>query len=79
MDEVPVSFDIPPSRTVDQIGTDRIIINTTGHEQNSFTVVLTCAADGSKVPTIIFKEKTVPKENLLSGVQIEVKSCLFKP
>jgi transposase-like protein len=73
MDEVPVSFDIPPSRTVDQIGKKSIKINTTGHERNCFTVVLACAADGSKLPAmIIYKRRTVPKENLPSGVQIEV-------
>ncbi|GFV12163.1 hypothetical protein TNCV_1536601 [Trichonephila clavipes] len=47
MDEVPLSFDIPPTRTVDVQGASSIPINTTGNERTSFTVVLCCAANGS--------------------------------
>ncbi|GFV36094.1 hypothetical protein TNCV_346101 [Trichonephila clavipes] len=46
MDEVPLSFDIPPTRTVDVQGASSIPINTTGNERTSFTVVLCCAANG---------------------------------
>ncbi|GFS70291.1 pogo transposable element with KRAB domain [Trichonephila clavipes] len=46
MDEVPLSFDIPPTRTVDVQGASSILINTTGNERTSFTVVLCCAANG---------------------------------
>ena len=71
MDEVPVSFDIPPNRTVEQVGTQSVNITTTGHERNSFTVVLACSADGFKLPpTIIFKRKTLPKEDFPRGVEI---------
>ncbi|GFT36488.1 pogo transposable element with KRAB [Trichonephila clavipes] len=45
MDEVPLSFDIPPTRTVDVQGASSIPINTTGNERTSFTVVLCCAAN----------------------------------
>ncbi|GFW08103.1 pogo transposable element with KRAB [Trichonephila clavipes] len=38
MDEVPLSFDIPPTRTVDVQGASSIPINTTGNERTSFTV-----------------------------------------
>ncbi|GFX66169.1 hypothetical protein TNCV_1906541 [Trichonephila clavipes] len=33
MDEVPLSFDIPPTRTVDVQGASSIPINTTGNER----------------------------------------------
>ncbi|GFT83665.1 hypothetical protein TNCV_2825971 [Trichonephila clavipes] len=46
MDKVPLSFDIPPTRTVDVQGASSIPINTTGNERTSFTVVLCCAANG---------------------------------
>ncbi|GFU97518.1 HTH CENPB-type domain-containing protein [Trichonephila clavipes] len=48
MDNVPLSFDIPPTRTVDDQGASSIPINTTGNERTSFTVVLCCAASGLK-------------------------------
>ncbi|GFV73094.1 formin-1 [Trichonephila clavipes] len=45
MDEVPLSFGIPPTRTVDVQGASSIPINTTANERTSFTVVLCCAAN----------------------------------
>ncbi|GFV73540.1 pogo transposable element with KRAB domain [Trichonephila clavipes] len=71
MDEVPLSFDIPPTRTVDVQGASSIPINTTGNERTSFTVVLCCAANGLKLPPmLIFKRKTPPKENFPKCVEI---------
>ncbi|GFV73560.1 pogo transposable element with KRAB domain [Trichonephila clavipes] len=71
MDEVPLSFDIPPTRTVDVQGASSIPINTTGNERTSFTVVLCCAANGLKLPPmLIFKRKTLPKENFPKCVEI---------
>ncbi|GFV32053.1 pogo transposable element with KRAB [Trichonephila clavipes] len=50
MDEDPLSFDIPPTRTVDVQGAKfSISINTTGNERTSFTVVLCCAANGVEI------------------------------
>ncbi|GFY33078.1 pogo transposable element with KRAB domain [Trichonephila clavipes] len=73
MDEVPLSFDIPPTMTVDVQGASSIPINTTGNERTSFTVVLCCAANGLKLPLmLIFKRKTLPKENFPKGVEIRV-------
>ncbi|GFT17196.1 hypothetical protein TNCV_4739071 [Trichonephila clavipes] len=64
MDEVPLSFDIPPTRTVD--GASSIPINTTGNERTSFTVVLCCAANGLKLPPmLILKEKRSQKKTSL--------------
>ena len=64
MDETPMTFDLPSNTTVDEIGIRTVSIRTTGHEKTNFTVVLTCMADGTKLPPlIIFKLKKIPKGN----------------
>jgi len=64
MDETPVSFDLPSNTTIDELGARSVSIRTTGHEKANFTVVLTCMADGTKLPPlIIFKLKNVPRGN----------------
>ena len=74
MDEVPMSFDAPLSRTVDEVGAATIPISTTGHEKTGFTVVLACSEAGKKLkPMVIFKRKTMPKENLPNGVVVHVQ------
>ena len=56
MDETPLRFDDPSTRTLHKIGEKTIHIRTNGAEKKGFTVVLACAADGSKViPHVIFK------------------------
>ena len=73
MDETPMNFDMPLSRTVDTLGNKSILIKTTGNEKNHFTVVLACMADGSKLPPmIIFKRKTMPKEKIPSRIVMHV-------
>ena len=48
-------------------------MRTTGNEKSSFTVVLACHANGQKLPPmVIFKRKTLPKENFPAGVVIKV-------
>lgn len=74
MDEVALCFDCPPNYTVDSRGKESIAIKTTGHEKTAFTVVLCCAASGAKLsPMVIFKRKTIPKENFPKGV--EIRAC----
>lgn len=71
MDEVPLTFDIPINRCVDEKGVKSVNIRTTGHEKSSFTVVLACCANGYKLPPmIIFKRKTKPKGIFPSTVVI---------
>lgn len=71
MDEVPLTFDCPPNRTVNKQGEKTIPIITTGNEKTSFTCVLACAADGSKLkPLLIFKRKTLPKGNFPPDIVI---------
>jgi hypothetical protein len=69
MDETPMTFDLPYNTTIDETGTKTVSIRTTGHERTNFTVVLTCMADGTKLPPIvIFKLKKIPKGNFSSEV-----------
>lgn len=71
MDKVPMSFDAPCSRTVDTTGAESVPVSTTGHEKTGFTVVLACSESGKKLkPMVIFKRKTMPKENLPNGVVV---------
>ena len=75
MDEVPLTFDIPVNRTVDKMGAHTVNIRTTGNEKLPFTVVLTCQANGQKLLTmVIFKRKTLPKENFPASVVIKANS-----
>lgn len=73
MDEVPMSFDIPPTRSIATVGTKTIAISTTGHERNNFTVVLGCAASGLKLkPMVIFKRVTMPRVKFPDGIVVVV-------
>ena len=74
MDEVPMSFDAPVTRTVDAVGAETVPISTTGHEKINFTVVLACSETGKKLkPMLIFKRKTMPKEKLCNNVVVHVQ------
>ena len=48
MEETPLTFDMPPNRTINDKGEKTIKIQTTGNEKNRITVVLVCAGDGSQ-------------------------------
>ncbi|KAM3915673.1 pogo transposable element with KRAB domain [Leptodactylus fuscus] len=73
MDEVPLTFDVPSNRTVDVKGAKTVTVKTSGHEKTHYTVVLSCCADGTKLPPmIIFKRKTMPKEVIPRGVIVHV-------
>ncbi|XP_073537612.1 uncharacterized protein, partial [Phyllobates terribilis] len=68
MDEVPITFGVPSNRTVDSKG-----VKTSGKEETHYTVVLSCCADGTKLPPmIIFKMKNMPKEDIPRGIFVHV-------
>ncbi|TWW64308.1 hypothetical protein D4764_03G0013160 [Takifugu flavidus] len=72
MDEIPLTFDIPLTHTVEKKGTGMVAICTTGQEKSLFTVVLGCHGNGQKLPPIlIFKRKTLPKEAFPAGVVVK--------
>ncbi|CAG8676174.1 11859_t:CDS:2 [Gigaspora margarita] len=66
----PVWFDIASNITVNPKSEKTVHIWLTGNEKNKFTVVLTCATDGTKLPLIcIFKEKKLNRgEQIHSGI-----------
>ena len=71
MDETPMWFDLPSNTTINKKGEKTISIRTTGHERTSFTVILGCMADGTKLPAVcIFKVKKIPKEKFPDGIHI---------
>ena len=71
MDKTPMWFDLPSNSTINQKGAKTVSIRTTGHERSSFTVILACMADGSKLPAVcIFKLKNIPKEKFPYGIYI---------
>ena len=56
MDETPVQFEFPSSRTLEFSGRRTVPVKSCGAEKRSFTVTLAVAADGSKFPlAVIFK------------------------
>lgn len=58
MDETPMYFDMPRNRTFDLRAVQTVPAKTAGYDKLRFTVVLTIAADGTKLfPMIIFKGK----------------------
>ena len=49
-------------------------INTTGHEKDRFTVMLTCTTDGDKLPTyVMLKGKTMPKDKFPAGITVRAQ------
>ena len=73
MDETPMFFYMPGTRTVNKAGEKTVLVRTTGNEKNHFTVVLACMADGTKLPPmVIFKRRTMPKDKFPKGVVIHV-------
>ena len=75
MDEVPLTFDLPLTRTVNEKGESSVTLKTTGHERTHFTCVLSCTASGQKLPPmVIFKRMTMPKENLPKGIVVKVNT-----
>ena len=74
MDETPLTFDMPPNRTINKTGEKTVKIRTTGNENNRVTVVLACCGDRSKLkPVVIFKRKTIPKINNTHGVVVSAQ------
>jgi hypothetical protein len=65
MDEVPLTFNVPSNRTVDNEGATTITIKTSGHEKTHYTAVLACYANGTKLPPmLIFKRKTMTNDKI---------------
>ena len=50
MDETPMRFEMPSSRTLEFSGSRTVPVKSCGAEKRSFTVTLAVAADGKKLP-----------------------------
>jgi len=63
MDETPVFFDLVPGRTLDLQGKRSVIVRSSGGDKRHVTVVLSIAANGDVLPTmVIFKGKRALKD-----------------
>ena len=63
MDETPMRFELPLSRTLEFSGSRTIPVKSCGAKKRSFTVTLAVAADGSKLlPAVIFKGVHTPQD-----------------
>ena len=63
MDETPMRFELPSSRTLEFSGSGTVPVKSCGAEKRSFTVTLAVAADGSKLPpAVIFKGVRTPRD-----------------
>ncbi len=73
MDETPLRFNMPTSRTLDFTGASTIHVKTSSSEKRGFTVVLCVSATGRKLkPLIIFKGVRDPKIPT-SGAHVRVQ------
>ena len=51
-----------------------MIVKSTGNEKSRVTVMLTCLADGTKLPPyVILKRKTLPKYPMPAGIIVRVQ------
>lgn len=63
MDETPMRFELPSSRTLEFSGSRTVPVKSCGAEKRSFTVTLAVAADGQKLPpSVIFKGVRTPRD-----------------
>ena len=63
MDETPMRFELPSSRTLEFSGSRTVPVKSCGAEKRSFTVTLAVAADGKKLPpSVIFKGVRTPRD-----------------
>lgn len=64
MDEMPLTFDWFPSRTVNKVGKNTVDIVTSSQKKPSLTYVLSCTASGVKLkPLLILLNEKILKEN----------------
>lgn len=63
MDETPMRFELPSSRTLEFSGSRTVPVKSCGAEKRSFTVTLAVAPDGKKLqPSVTFKGVRTPRD-----------------
>lgn len=80
MDETPMRFELPSSRTLEFSGSKTVPVKSCGAEKRSFTGTLAVAADGKKLPpSVIFKGVRTPRDLAVPDtvrVSFDKKGCL---
>ena len=65
-------MDVPSNKTVDVKGAKTITVKTSGRDKTHYMVVLSCCADGTKLPPILIsKRKNMPEEAIPRGVIVQ--------
>lgn len=73
MDDAPLMFDLPLTKTVNKTDASSVSLKTIGHNKTYFTCILACTASGQKPPPmVIFKLITIPKEQFLKGIVVKI-------
>ena len=63
MDETPMRFELPSSRTLEFSGSRTVPVKSSGAKKRCFTVTLAVAADGKKLPpAVTFKGVRTPRD-----------------
>ena len=74
MDETPMRFELPATRTLEFTGNRTVPITTCGADKQSFTVALAVKANGEKLPPkVIFKGVRQLRINLPPRMQVHKK------
>lgn len=72
MDEVPITFDVLSNQTGIKCS-NMATVKMSGHEKSHYTAVLSCCADGTKLPPLlIFRRKLLPKDKIPRGIFIHI-------
>lgn len=76
MDETPMRFELPATRTLEFTGNRTVPITTCGADKQSFTVALAVKANGEKLPPkVIFKGVRQLRINLPPRMQVSPKKA----
>lgn len=72
MDKASFWFDILSGSTAALSGSKSVLVKTTGHEKDQFTVILTARADGKKPPPYIVFKGTGTRLETVSRVSLNL-------
>ena len=74
MNETPMRFELPATRTLELTGNRTVLILSCGGDKQSFMVVLAVKADGQKLPPkVIFKGVRQLQIQVPRGMQVSVQ------
>ena len=76
MDETPMRFELPSSRTLEFSDSRTVTVKSCGAEKSSFTVTLAVAADGKKLPPSVISKVYALQETSLFKTLFEYRSSI---